>query len=110
EQNASPTKLSHLVSSLRDLAKQVPNATRMDQQIVEHLLEKVEAQLTELEAFHASYNSQISFNKILVEKMLESHRASRLFWQEVVAEVEAVYTKGGIKKAEGNGSVLKVQV
>ena len=78
-------------------------------QLLHHLSGEIRRDLDNLVAIKVNVNPKIEMNKYLISKLLNHHRASIRFWQEINEESSATYGITGTSKTQKQSSILRVK-
>jgi hypothetical protein len=101
--------VTQVVEWLRKLAEIGDQTTQTKQKIVNHLANEIERVFSALQTKKREIQPKIEMNKYLISKLLNHHRASIRFWQEINEEASATYGNSGMAKSKSSSSILRVK-
>jgi len=109
EKGAVELTLAHLCQWLAKLRSYCLDAS-LGVQVLDHILSLLEKKSGDFMVRHAAVRPKIEMNVYLTQRLLENHRQTVRFWQEVMAESESVYTQQGLtRKVSESATVLRVK-
>jgi len=106
--DATP-QLSDTIEILEEVKAAVDQQS-LSYKVYLHVFDRAKVAVAELLSKHRTLKPKVEMNRYLTETMLHQHQQNFLFWQEVVAESEATYTKKGTRRNDQAAGMLKVQV